>query len=987
MVRKAVSCLLLLLSLSLAPVARAQSPTATLSGSVVDSRGDAIKDATVEAVHVSTGDKRVTATNGEGAFVLPGLPVGSYKVTVQASNFASKRYEEVVLVVGQIAKLDVELGVTNPNEVVDVDDVQAPLIQTTTSIVEGVIKEREIEALPLNGRNFLELALLIPGNAPGPNFDPTKTESVSISSAGHIGRGGTYTVDGADNSDDVVGGSLQNISQEAVKEFQIATSRYSAETGRSGSSVINIVTKSGTNDIHGSASFFWRDDSLQGLPATAVRSTGDVPFDREHYALAVGGPFVEDSAWWFGNFEYRNQDGVVPVGTRDLASRTITRSFVEAPLDDLLANFRADWRVSEDHRLAFRYSFENSDATSASTLIRPIGSASQRQSSENQYHSFLADWQWALSERWYNSLIFAVNNFSNDIDPVTAAPQLTFPSLQDGASFRVPQATRQNRIQISDTVSALAGNHSLRFGGTLQRVDGDFDLDVFREGRIEYVEDFPAFDRNGDGAVNDDDLLFAVTLRSGKPDQTLIIHDADNWHGAFFFQDDWRVHPRLTLNLGVRYEVDSDVKNVRRYDEINPIVRPFLSGSRSVDKNNFGPRLGFNWSTEDGDTSVHGGYGIYYDRITIEIQSLERGLDGRALPVEVRAGNVFFIDPNTGGFPPFAPTSSNPFTGFILPGAGASGINIIDDNMQNPEVQQFNLGVQHQMGDFALSVDYLHTLGTHFIIGRTIGAVFNPVVGGPDRVVNLESSVNHKYDGLLVTFEKRYSDRYQFRASYTLSKAFNYANDDQIPFSQGPIDPNNLQLEYGPTPMDQRHRFVFSGAVDAPWGIKVSAIMTAASGVPMDILLPDGLTRIPILQRNAGGRLFHTGADLNAFIQTVNAGGGIGGAPLPFVRDDARFNDSFHSLDLRFAKSFEVTESVRVEPLVEVFNVFNITNILGPSLVNYTGRVSTLVRDSNDPNDPGFLRSSAFGAPVTTAGTVFGSGGPRAFQLGVRLTF
>jgi hypothetical protein len=291
------------------------------------------------------------------------------------------------------------------------------------------------------------------------------------------------------------------------------------------------------------------------------------------------------------------------------------------------------------------------------------------------------------------------------------------------------------------------------------------------------------------------------------------------------------------------------------------------------------------------------------------------------------------------------------------------------------------------MGDFALSVDYLHTLGTHFIIGRTIGAVFNPVVGGPDRVVNLESSVNHKYDGLLVTFEKRYSDRYQFRASYTLSKSFNYANDDQIPFSQGPVDPNNLRLDYGPTPLDQRHRFVLSGVVDAPWGIRVAAILTAASGVPMDILMPDGLTRIPILQRNAGGRLFHTGAELNAFIQSVNAGGGIGGVPLPFVRDDALFNDSFHSLDLRFGKSFEVAEDVRIEPLVEVFNVFNITNVLGTALVNYTGRVSTLVRDSNDPNDPGFLRSSAFGAPVTTAGTVFGSGGPRAFQLGVRLTF
>jgi hypothetical protein len=983
----AVSCLLLLLT-TLAPAALAQSPTATLSGLVTDPKGDAIDEATVDVTHKTTGAKRSTKTNGEGAFSLAGLPVGSYVASVSAPGFSSKRYEEVVLVVGQTVTLDVGLGVGTLSEVVDVDGVQAPLVQTVTSVVGGVVNEREIEKLPLNGRNFLELAFLIPGNAPAPNFDPTKTETVLISSAGHIGRGGTFTVDGADNTDDVVGGALQNISQEAVREFQMATNRFSAETGRSGSSVVNIVTKSGTNALHGSGSFFLRDDTLQGLPATADRSNSeDVPFDREHYAVAVGGPLVRDVAWWFGNFEYRNQDGVVAVGARDTATRTIVRSFAPAPLDDLMANVRADWQVADGHRLAFRYSFEDVEATTSSSLIRPIGSASERQTSENRYHSFLADWQWSLSERWLNAFAFSVNNWRNKIAPAAVAPQLTFPSLQDGASFRVPQSTKQNRIQISDTVSALAGNHAIRFGGTVQRVDAHFDLGVFQQGRIEYVEDFPAFDRNGDGQVNDDDLLFAVTLRSGKPDTPLLIPDADNWHVAFFFQDDWRVHPRLTLNLGVRYEIDTDVKNVGRFDEINPIVQPFLTGSRGRDADNVGPRIGFNWSAGDGRTSMHGGYGIYYDRVTLEIQSLERGLDGRALPIEVRAGNVFFVDPETGTFPPFAPTSSNPFTGFILPGAGASGINIIDNTMQNPEVQQFNLGVQHQLGDFAVSADYVHNFGTHFIIGRTVGAVFNPVVGGPDRVVNLESSVNHKYDGLLVSLEKRYADRYQFRASYTLSKAFNYANDDQIPFSQGPVDPNNLQLEYGPTPLDQRHRFVFSGALDAPWGLRVSGIWTAASGVPMDILLPGGISRIPLLQRNAGGRLFETGAELNRFIADVNAGGGIGGQPLPLVRDDARFNDSFNALDVRVSKSFELSESVRLEPLVEVFNVFNVTNVLGSSLVNYSGFASALVRDSNDPADSGYLRSTSFGTPVSTAGNVFGSGGPRAFQLGARLSF
>ncbi|HET8678330.1 MAG TPA: hypothetical protein VFO63_21190, partial [Blastocatellia bacterium] len=310
------------------------------------------------------------------------------------------------------------------------------------------------------------------------------------------------------------------------------------------------------------------------------------------------------------------------------------------------------------------------------------------------------------------------------------------------------------------------------------------------------------------------------------------------------------------------------------------------------------------------------------------------------------------------------------------------------NRLQNPMVQQTNLGIQHEIADdLVIRADYLHNFGTHFIIGRRIGTVFNPVVGGPDSVVNLESSVQTKYDGLLMSLEKRFSNRSQLRASYTLSKAFNYANDDQIPFAGGPIDPGNLRLEYGPPPNDQRHRFTLSGVFDLPLGMRLAPIWTMASGVPMDIIMPDGASRIPILQRNAGGRLFDTGAELNDFIREVNAGGGINGQLLPLVSDDARFSDSFNSFDLRASRIFNLGEQARIEPIVEVFNLFNVTNVLGVSNVNYSGLSNVLVRDSNDPTSPRFLRSSSFGTPVTTAGGVFGSGGPRAFQLALRFTF
>jgi hypothetical protein len=338
--------------------------------------------------------------------------------------------------------------------------------------------------------------------------------------------------------------------------------------------------------------------------------------------------------------------------------------------------------------------------------------------------------------------------------------------------------------------------------------------------------------------------------------------------------------------------------------------------------------------------------------------------------------------------PPFAPTLQSPFTGFILPGAGASGINIIDNRLENPTVQQWNLGFQRQIGrDLVARADYVHNLGTHFIIGRTIGTVFNPVVGGEDRIVNLESSVNTHYDGLLLSLEKRFTNGTQVRAAYTLSKAFSYANDDQIPFSYGPVDPTNLKLEKGPTPNDQRHRLVLSGTIELPAGIRLSPIWTMASAVPMDIMMPDASTRVPAFQRNAGGRQFKTGAELNAFLGGLNASGGVNGVLLPLVDESARFGDRFDALDLRVSKSFEVGKERRIEVIAECFNVFNVTNILGVSTTNYSGFSNVLVRDSDEPADAAFLRSSRFGQPVTTAGGVFGSGGPRAFQFGARITF
>lgn len=978
--------------------------TAVLNGDVSDPQGAVVSGAQVSARNVANGATRTTTSSKAGLFVFNDLVPGAYLVKVEAAGFATVE-ATLRLQVGQQANLPIHLSLQKAQTTIQIDDGDSSeLVNTVSSVVDGVVNSRQIDNLPLNGRNFLELALLMPGNTLAPNFDPTKTNTVVISSAGQLGRGGNVTIDGTDDNDDAVGGMLLNVPEDAVQEFQIATNRFSSEIGRSGSAVVNVVTKAGTNTLHGSASFYERDKTLQALPATFDPTSAGgktPPFRRQQYSGTLGGPLVKDRAWWFAGFEYRDELGGVLVGTRVLPTApggqgTIARGFARAPLTDTLGTVRGDWQISNQDRLGLRYSIQRQEGVASSASTASLGSASQRQNARNNFQNFLASWTRILSPTLLNKFSFSVNNFINTTNPPGSGPQLDFPSLTDGVSFRMPQQTTQNRLQWDDGLDWTYGKHNFRFGGQVQRLDDQFDLGVFQGGRVVFIENFAPLDRNLDGVIDDQDLVFAVTIRSAFPDHPLILPNSDNNFVAAYFQDDWHLHPRFTLNLGLRYEVDTDTNNVGRYNQINPILLPFLDGKRHKDTNNFGPRVGFNWATAAGRFSVHGGYGIYYDRITLEVQSLERGLDGRALPIDVRVGNIAFLDnpnPSVAHFQPVPglplPIFADPFTGPLIPGAGAAaGMDVIDNDIQNPMVQQFNLGIQTEFANnWVLRADGIHNLGTHFIIGRPIGAVFNPVVGGPEGVTNLESSVNTHYDALLLTVDHRFSRRYQLHSAYTLSKALNYANDDQIPFAYPPIDPNNLHREYGATPNDQRQRLVLSAVAELPYGFNIAPIWTYASGVPMDIMLPDNSSRVPQLGRNAGGRQFHNPAELNSFITQLNAQGGVNGQPLPIVSPGARFSDTFNSLDLRISKNFRLTERFSLQAIGEVFNLANKTNILGVSITNYAGFNNALVRDSNDPSNPGFLTSSSFGKPVTTAGGIFGSGGPRAFQLAVKLAF
>ncbi|PWT76147.1 MAG: hypothetical protein C5B46_01630 [Proteobacteria bacterium] len=974
-----------------------QSAAGSIAGTVADPSGRAVSGVTVTLTNASQGTERTFTTQNDGMFSFATLAAANYTLSAVAPSGFTTWREAVNLEVGQSLNLPIRLQVAGERTTVEVDAGTQQAVDTTSSALGGVIGSRQIETLPLNGRNYLELSYLVPGNAPAPTFDPTKQHTVLVSSAGQLGRGGSVTIDGADNNDDSVGGSLVNVPQDAVQEFQIASNRFSAGLGRSGSTVVNVVTKQGTNSLHGGISFYERDKVLQGLPATYDPSVGSTPpFHRQQYAGDVGGPIKRDKAWWFVAMEDRQQLGADLVGERNLENQTITRKFATAPLHDFLTTERLDWQATERDRIGFRHSLELEDDLGQSQLDRSLGTEAYRQTAENHLQGLIADWTHIFTPAVVNRLSFADNNFINTILPTSTAPQISFPDIDDGATYRVPQQTLQFRLQGDEMLAWTHHRHAFTFGGEVQWIDADFHLGVFQQGNIQAVEDFPDFDRNGDGKVDDDDLLFAVALRSSTPEHALILPNNDNYHIAWFVQDDWKALPKLTLNAGLRWEMDTNLNNLNWYGNRNPIVESFYQGTRHRNYNNWGPRVGFNYAVNP-DLSIHGGYGIYYDRITLEIMSLEKGLDGRALALNVTAGNVI-TDPDgvpiylnqDGTFKPGAPqVLSSAFSGFPFVGAGAAGIDIINNRLRSPMVQQFNLGVEEQIGQGLLvKVDGVHNLGTRFVIGRPVGSVYNPETQGPDAVTDLESAVNTKYDALWVSVRQQFRKYGEFDAAYTLAKAFNYANDDQIPFEYAPIDPNDLQREYGPTPNDQRHRLVLSGLANLPWKFRFAPIWTIASGVPMDILLPDGSERVPTMQRNAGARQFHNARELNAFIANTNAGGGVyeasanGYVILPQVGPNARFSDSFNALDFRLDRTITFGDRYSLDLMGEAFNIFNMTNILGTSNLNYSGYANALTPDRNDP-----AFSSSFGTPVSTAGGVFGSGGPRAFQFAARFTF
>jgi hypothetical protein len=1032
----------------------AQLPTSTLNGTVTDPQGAAVTNAKVILTSLTTSVTRETTSNVQGFYTFANVAPGGYRVDVESPTFAKAEVKEVQLEVGRASTVDVRLTPAKVGEVVTVQTTEVQ-VDTTQSEVQGLVTAPTIENIPLNGRNFLELAYLIPGSRPATNFDPTKTNTLEVSSAGAFGRGGNISVDGGDNNDEVVGGTLMNFPEDSIQEFQIATNKFTAEVGRSGSSIINIITKSGTNDTHGSGFIFFRHKALQALPALN-RDEPAPHFAREQFGGSVGGPIKRNRAWWFVSSEYRNQGHAVPVGLRNLTAASVVPSSAPAFVHDYLLSARTDFKLTEKDSLFVRYAFNRTRDIDNGSLRRPLGTAANRQSSFNRFNSPLANWTRTISPRVVNSLIFHGDWFLNSIpafspdNPVTnpaglaAGNEVRFPSLQDGANFRIPQSTKFNRYQIRDTLSWVTGNHTLRFGGEWQHLNTYALFDLYGSGSIFTTEDFATQDRNGDGVIDDRDIPVAVALKSAAPSRPPIVPFYPNSYFGAYIQDDWKARSNLTLNLGLRWELDDVLgqasnlhpcSSLTAQDNTCDFVENILGTHPGRDYKQFGPRVGFAWDPlKRGQTVIRGGYGIYFDRVVTEVPLLEALLNGRILPLAAFAGSTlnasgnFVPDPTTGQIV----SLSNPF------GGGSAvfgiGINHIANNAKHPYTQQFTLGLQQQIAqNWVLSADGLHDFGQRSMLGRLLRSTTSnsPFISCPNgfdpcevvdprsgdsvascftsspgascqQITEIQSVAESWYDALLVSLQKRPTGgpnfRWGFNVNYTLSKTLNFSNDDQIPFNGAEdavnliFHSNDLRLEKGYAPTDERHRFVFFGAFEIPWNLTISPIWTYSSHVPMDSLDPALNARLPILRRNALGREISNGAQLDTAIDLWNSLASCTGvnqipcnpdphppgdplrANLSHVNPNFKFGDDFNSLDLRLTKTWNFREQNRLQFIAEVFNVGNITNIRGFNNNNYSGFL----------ND---ITSPEFNKPLSTAGKFFGSGGPRAFQFALRYAF
>ena len=1064
-----------LVSLSLSPLALAQQPTGGIQGSVADPQGAVVPNATVTAKSKSTGLTRTATSNGEGQYQLTQLPPDAYEVRVTAANFKTSVARDVAVAVGANVALDFKLEVGGASEEVTVVGSGEAQIDRVENAVTGVVGTQQVQNLPLNGRNFLDLAQLQPGveKVEGGSFDPTKANYTGVSIGGQAVRSAQISVDGGSVVDNVVGTTVQNFSQEIVQEFQLGISNVDVSTGASGTGSVNVVSRSGSNEFHGNLYVYWRDDKFaafpglsrldaaNGIPANARADR--IPFDREQFGGTIGGPIKKDKFFFFANYERNHQDGSALHNPPEGPSFA---GFTSNPFRETLFTGKLDWVMSSKTNVSGRYSYDDnfqqtpfapgSGITPRSTTSHIFESNDQLVS--NRAHNLVTNIAHSFNPTLTNSFVFNLSDFSNVIDPATeGVPEIRILGSQlwkSGTNYITPQSTFQERYQFRDDLTKVWGNHTFRFGGDYERTSINGQFAFAKPARIRLFD--PA--ALGVPAPTTEAEFLAYPVRDismgiGNDILPFASDKSDTLNHRFqpYVNDSWKVGQRLTLNLGLAYRYDTNLWN---HDLGHPAVIAPLFGKGTApspsDKNNWSPRVGFAWDVAgNGRTVVRAGFGMYYDTAIDNLRLFERadlgrpgselfligtdlrspllpGGDGRFTAGQLTLAQALAL------YPAVRSNVENAIASCTLPtgiqcedaiGLAPSG-PLFSTEFQVPYSLQYSAGLQRELPwKMLLQVDFNYRKGVHEVITYDVNHAFSAVDGPKSAFGNsvpyADSSGFSTYKAMLLRVDRRFANGFQMTASYALSR-FKAFGGDTLGLGATVTDLNDIRKEFGPAGLDRTHRFVVSAIYEMPWfrtssnafkrnvlgGWQVSMISTAFSGQPFSVFLPNFVdlsktgtfqSYLPGTGEGSLGRNVRSAGDLNALIDAYNASIPTLGEPCPgdsptgrcdstnpnffdpIVRlahvpnDTLIGSDSVISQDVRVTKTFSFNERVKLDLIGEVFNVFNIANLT-------TG--GTFAFTLNEEGTPG--------SPITASErttSVFGTGGPRAFQFAAKFRF
>jgi hypothetical protein len=924
-----LALLALALGLGLAPAAQAQTAGANLTGHVQDKDGNALPGVTVTATQKETGFNRSTVTESDGTFRLPSLPVGAYTVTAELDGFATVTVEDVRLNVATQREINVDMSPATVEESITVVD-EAPLVQTTPSI-GTVVSEQQLENLPLNGRQFANLAVLAPGTALSYNSDPTKPGQLTVALNGGIGRNVNFLIDGGDNTDDTIGGALQNFNLESVAEFNIQTQQYKAEYGRSTGGVLTVVTKTGTNQLSGSAWGFFRDDSLNTKSESEnLAGIDKQPYERKQYGAALGGPIVKDRAHFFATYEKTDRETSYTIDTDPDGSGSKRPIFPELqgqsvpiPFEDELITAKSTVNISPKQYLQVRYGYQkNSDKYGASSLSAP----SSLGTIANKYQSLLAGHSFQIGADSLNEFVFQYTKFENTITADSTAPYLYFPSgAHSGQNVSTPQSTHQTKYQYKDdfsftrTIAGRANNFKVGANWVHEpELGGDFSVGT--TGQFSFAAD----------DVNSP--VVDITYFGGFAGNETPI---DQY--SVYAQDDLLASDRLTLNVGLRYDYwdgfDLDqtsnpiwrtLSTQTRYNE--SYLRDFQGGQGGKlenDDDNFGPRLGFTWDLKgDGRRLLRGGYGRYYDFPYTNATILFP-----ATAVQSNYGVVYNVN-NSSGIRNANGTFFRP--GQPLPPNGITGAQLTPPNevasptLATPYSDQISLGYSWQATNWlglnfeVVSIDYRD------IPFRFRANPIDPATGrrrfsefGNFRLWYGNGKAD--YDGANLSFRARATSTLEIQGFYTYSKIEGnvLAGADEFRLTDvahqpglrigrdvsfNPLNPL-CDACTGPLNTDARHRVTLSAVYQGPWGINASGMFRYRSATPYTVYRTDDPN--------------HDGFRLDL---------------LPGGKVNSERGHSFSQFDLRLGKEFRFGP-VGLELIGEVFNVFNEKNPDGYTVV------------------------------------------------------